>query len=464
MRGGPRTEDTRWWPHLVGDPRALAGALDAWPELPRATWHERACELPLCGPPLRCPRQRDRSGLFEILVQRAGVAVRALTGRRLWVAVELFGNGRDTPTLAALRAWGSRFSYRDQYLPALYGETLSGGESDRVGHATAVDFLERMLASFEGVMTGIEDSVAAAHRTTRPASCPDEALEWLGAWIGIAFEPGLPQERRRNMLKEAPKLWFTHATLEGLNRALDCATWDGETGAGAVNSGEVLVVENWRLRRTLATILGAQLFDADDPLIAGLVRSGNSVVGDSLVLGEGGNSLLLALFRTITDPVHAGIDAERAAAKHLLYDGLAHRATVLVHQDLGALDLGLIRRVAVLAAPAHVKIDVVDAPWPLLVSVASLVGVDTYLRARQPGGDVRLDHSRAGWVDRLRNAGALDARLDRAALMASGPPHADPGPDRRQLLSAPLRLSGSRSRAARGRSIKDFTWTLRGRP
>ena len=74
-----------------------------------------------------------RAGLWTALIQRAAHRVRALSGRYLWVRVSFFGDGRDSPELAALRAYGSRFSYRDQYLPRLYRETEFGAAAEAPG-------------------------------------------------------------------------------------------------------------------------------------------------------------------------------------------------------------------------------------------------------------------------------------------------------------------------------------------
>ncbi len=472
-----------WWPHLVGDALALPPALAAWPGLPRAAWHAAATEVlggtSRMGEPVPALPRDGRHGLFEVLVQRAGVAVRTLQGRRLWVVVEMFGNGRDTPTLAALRATGSRFSYRDQYLPALYGEALDAPEADEPASATGSDFLERLLASVEGEFTRIEGAVADAHRLTLPDGCPAPALPWLAQWLGIAFEPGLPEPRRRALLRAMPALWRLHGTVRGLELALELATGgtftpgrDDLLEGGAVSGGELVAVEHWRLRRTWAAILGAELMDREDPLVAGLVRSGNSLVGDSLLLGDPANADFLALYRSIFDTPRIGrndprgtrVQTLREAARTHLYDDLAHRATVLVHQQVTPQDLGLVRRVAALQAPAHVKVDVVVSPWPFLCAVASLVGIDTYLLAGEVRRTMTVGRSRLGTTDVLGTGATLDARSHVFDFPEPARPRADLQGPAAAPVAGSVTLDASRSRAGEGHHLVAYRWRLTDRP
>ncbi|HSD59725.1 MAG TPA: phage tail protein, partial [Burkholderiales bacterium] len=447
-----------WFPHLIGDPAALppqlAAALPA--DLPRAAWVRDASEVPLGESLLSCERRANVAGLFTVLIQRAGLVVRALRGRRLWVAVELFGNGRYSPELVALRLYAGRHSYRDRHLPALYREQVAGAEAEQPGKATGADFLERLIDLFEGVFTSIEDRIAHAHLLTDVWACPPETLPWLASWIGLALEPGVSAPRARNLLANAPFLARRHGTLEGLTRALDLAS------DGGVAAGRIVVLENFRLRRTLATILGAQLADFDDPLTAGLAQGAHSVVGDALFLGDEHVKTFLALFRTLrTEPGASSFAArqlqdERDSAIHGLFDGLAHRATVLVH-EAGGDELRMMERVAAMAAPAHVQTRVVAARYPFLVAVASLVGADTYLREPEPVRPVEVDRSRLGYVDTLQGLADLDAR-NGAFQRALGRPVADAGDDRIENVGASFTLDGSRSRPAPGRRLTDFTW------
>jgi phage tail-like protein len=278
-----------WHAHLFGE--LPDDSLPAAP-VPRAAWERQPSELPghpglgAWGAP-----EPGRAGLWTAMIQRAAHRVRALSGRYLWVRVIFFGEGRDSPELAALRAYGSRFSYRDQYLPRLYRESEFGAAAESPGLATPADFLERLLGNVEGVLTPLEDRVAAAHLASDPAVVPEESLDWLAAWLGVAFDAALPEARRREWLLRSSALARYHGSRRGLRLALDIAS------DGGVRGGEIVVLEGFRMRRLMSTLLGVNLNVEDDPLLPGLVISGNSVVGDTLILGEAERVELLALFR-----------------------------------------------------------------------------------------------------------------------------------------------------------------------
>lgn len=477
----PADTDAAWQPHAFGADVAALVPEGLGAEVPHAAWERAACELPGHPGLAPWPREPGRRGLFNVLIQHSAQRVRRLVGRYLWVRVSLYGDGRSSPEIAALRAYAGRFDYVDHYLPRLYRESLSGAPARVPGdviarlpagqaavldagtvdaslraqlaaagmalsaaarvqvaeagrrwrlhdealgaswpllreqrvegsttveevvayrpQATPSDFLSRLLANFEGELTMLEDRVAAAHLLTDPAVVPQPQLEWLAGWVGVAFDPALPAARRRDWLAAAPELARWHGTRRGLGLALDVAT------GGAVSSGEVVVIEDFRLRRVLATLLGVDLVDEADPLMPGGFRSANSVVGDTLVLGDAQRVELLALFR---DEVASDRQDDAVRA---FYGRLAHRATVLVHQEVERQDLGLIRRIAELEAPAHVEVRVATATWPFLVGVASLVGVDTYLGPPRPRRPVRVQVSALGLGDLVLAPPALDPRM-----------------------------------------------------
>lgn len=458
---------TAWYPHLFGEvppltPDIVPGAIVPTGMLPRATWERMPSELPghpglgAWGAP-----ETGRAGLWTVLVQRHGKRVRDLVGRYLWVRLALYGDGRDSPELAALRIYGSRFSYRDHYLPRLYRETEFGaaaeaGSASAPADATPADFLERYLGNAEGWLTALEDRVAGAHLLSDPAVAPESALEWLGAWIGVAFDGALPAARRRDWLRHAAELARFHGTRHGLRLALDIGT------DGGVRGGEIVVLEGFRMRRLMATLLGVDLSVDNDPLLPGLVISGNSVVGDTLILGEAERVELLALFR---DEVIAEgtVGAAERRAVLAFYDKLAFRALVLVHQEVTPQDLGLIRRIVELESPAHVEVQVAVASWPLLVGIASLVGVDTYLGPQRKPLPARANESSLGNGDLVLGVGSLDPRLSGAvaelpASMPQARPVADAGPDFATPHGRSFSLDGGASSAPDGRRIVQYRW------
>ncbi len=384
-----------WFEHQFG---SVGGARA--PGVPLGTWVAIPSEIPFHPGFVGEPPEAGQRGLFTALVQRAGRRVRALRGRHLHVRVQLIGDGRSSPELFALRVYASRFSYVERYYPELYQETVFGVEADEKAPATRQDFFERFVANVEGVLTSIEDRIASSYLLTDARSAPTEALPWLATWNGAPLDPTQPEARQRRTIREAHALASERGTKAGLTRAIDIAT------DGACAQGDVLVVEDFLLRRTFGTILGADLAAEDDPFFGGAVRSGNSVVGDTLILGSNDRRALLALFSA--DQLET---SEQSEVVRFL-DNLAWRVTVLVRRERHDDDRGTIRRVVAREVPAHVLARVVETSAPLMVAVRSLIGVDTYLREKNALRTATLNRSAVGAGDRVRRPPTLDPRFE----------------------------------------------------
>lgn len=481
-----------WALHVFGD-----AGLDEVSDAPRASWCVEASELAFGQGLSPCPSLPGKSGLFTALVQRPGLAVRRVVGRWLWLHVELVGDSQVSPELAAIRAYAERLSWRDRYLPAFFQEPLGGLHADAVQDATPHDFLDRFLGLFEGPLTLLEDKVRDSWLLTDPAATPGDALGWLGSWIGIDAAKGEAGTLLRQRLRAAPWTARLHGTLGGLLAELELATGgqlvlggriDPERGAprpgqlalatledrvvrslvlgvsdpragqalailagGAVTRGEIVVVEGWRLRRTFSTILGADLADEDDPLTLGLTSSGNSFVGDTLILGDEARREVLALFRA--DLPQSAADRAAVAA---FFERLAHRVLILVRQTERTADPQRLRDVATAAAPAHVETTLHHARQPLIVGAASLVGIDSFLLPEPIPRTVRINRSRIGGGDRIHGSGRLDARADGPVPR---PPVAVADGPGEVLAGADFVLSAARSHAAPGRGIVRNIWT-----
>jgi phage tail-like protein len=456
-----------WYEHRFG---AQYPEWEPFQEIPLGAWVPEASEIPFHPGLLGC-KEKGSKGLFTALVQRSGCsvedqnpknsssirsgkAVRALRGRYLSVRVQLLGNGRQTPEIAALRVYGSRFSYISHYLPELYQEQAFGPDAEVTGESTQADFLERFVDNFEGVLTVLEDRVASSYLVTRAETASDDSLDWLGSWIGMSFDPVWPQDRRRNLLRVAPQLYRMHGTLGAMQLALDTAT------GGLQSEGAVVVLEDYRMRRTFATILGADLEGETNPLLPGLVHSGNSFVGDTLFLGVEAQKEFLSLFGPSVP-----LSAQEAQAVQQFYTDFAHQVTVLVHEDVDDQQMGLIQRVVDIERPAHVLVRVLSASSALLIGLASLLGIDTFLRNKPPSEPVRIDQSDVGGLDVIRHLPALDPRLEAGeSAIDFTQPVAKLITPSATLPGQTITLDGSGAKAAPGREIKSFRWKIETNP
>ncbi len=223
----------------ANDERELAEA--EWRPEPHLYLRGDGAELPFA----RRPAKAAGDGTWELLFQKA-------RGRYLQLRLTFRGNGRTTPRLRALRAYYPRFSYLEQYMPAVYRE-------DEV----SASFLDRFLSNFEGLFTSLEDKVAAAQMLFDVRSAPTEALDWLAGWFGLALDPAWDDARRRLFIKHAPTFFQARGTVRGLRWALrlaldDCPSDEifDESCPTRARAGGIRIVERYRTRQTPGVVLG----------------------------------------------------------------------------------------------------------------------------------------------------------------------------------------------------------------
>jgi phage tail-like protein len=154
--------------------------------------------------------KRGRPQTFTVEVPEQ--LVQSPPGRRMWLRVTLTSDGTATPSVRAIRAYQPRVTYLD-LIPAAYRRDPEAGL-----------FLEKFLALFEHVFTGVEDRFVEFSRELDPDAAPREVIDWLAALIDLAFDPSWPLERRRALVAEAMALYRTRGTVRGLERYVEIYT------------------------------------------------------------------------------------------------------------------------------------------------------------------------------------------------------------------------------------------------
>jgi phage tail-like protein len=173
-------------------------------------------------------------------------------GRYLQLKITLTGNGRATPRLRALRVYYPRFSYLEQYLPAVYRDD-----------SLSASFLDRFLANLEGMYTALEERIANAQILFDPRCAPPEMLDWLSGWFGISLDPSWDERRQRLFIRHAMDFFNCRGTIRGLQLALQLAldecideTIFSDRSLKSIQQCPIRIVEQFRTRRTPGIIFG----------------------------------------------------------------------------------------------------------------------------------------------------------------------------------------------------------------
>ncbi len=346
--------------------------------------------------------KRTEQGLYEILIQRDDGLFRELKGRFLEIKVSMTSDGRSSPAISAIRAYYGRFSWQQNYLPEHFHPDLCGAVDDQETTAqhgsSGADIRERLLASICGLMVPVEGEIAQAQTLLQPLSAPVKQLPMIAQMLGAALPTHWPEQRQRNWLSVQGKLQQQRGTYAGLCLALDVAT------DGALSMGQIVVVENYRLRRTLATALGIDMEDDAHPLTLGVSQSGNSIVGDSLILSQEQNIALLGLFAPDMPHYSADSDTIEQATQALeqLYEKYANQISVVIH-DSAIEQLANLKQIISQWLPAHISYSVIESDQPFVLGLSPLLGIDSYLVDSPNYQNVKLDISQLGRESLLMN-------------------------------------------------------------
>jgi hypothetical protein len=358
----------------------------------------------------RFDTQRSDQGLYEILVQRDTGFFRELKGRFLEIKVNMSGDGRGSPAISVIRAYYNRFSWQQSYLPEHFHPDLyavpankeinkeTNQDTDERCEASGADVRERMLASLLGLMSPIEGRIEQAQTLIQPMSAPIGQLATIAQMVGAALPVHWPEHRQRQWLSVQGKLQQQRGTYAGLCLALDVAT------DGALSKGQIVVVENYRLRRTLATALGIDMSDDQHPLTLGVSQSGNSIVGESLILSQEQNIALLGLFAPDIQPqaVNSQTNNQAVQALEQLFEQYANQISVVIH-DSAREHLVNLSQIITQWLPAHIRYSVIESDQPFVLGLSPLLGIDTYLIESPNYQSVKLDSSHLSRESLLTN-------------------------------------------------------------
>ncbi len=86
------------------------------------------------------------------------------------------------------------------------------------------DFMARFLGIFEAILTPIEWTVDNFDLFLDPGTAPGGFLPWLAAWFDITFDPSWSEAQRRQLLREAHRLYARRGTRWALSRVLEIYT------------------------------------------------------------------------------------------------------------------------------------------------------------------------------------------------------------------------------------------------
>ncbi|WP_447925165.1 hypothetical protein [Georgenia muralis] len=172
-------------------------------------------------------RSRAVEELEQLLTWRQGATYRGSTdeperlvglldgagGTTLWLRVELrVPAGGPAPELARLRVRYPGTSSLDD-LPAIYREDPRGAAE-----------LRRLLAPYEVLLDGIDETLDALPARLDPATADDGWSDYLLGWLGFPPLGELPAHVRRRLLVRAAEILDLRGTRTGLELVLDLVT------------------------------------------------------------------------------------------------------------------------------------------------------------------------------------------------------------------------------------------------
>jgi len=271
-------------------------------------------------------------------------------GRYFWLRLTLSGNGSATPTIRCVKVYYPRASSL-QYLPGVYRQD-----------PVSADFLARFLSIFDTLRGFTSDQITDMARLFDSKSTPanpknvggTDFLSWLASWLGLALQSNWPIHKRRELLRQAHRLFALRGTPEGMKLQIKLYT-----------GFEPRILELFRLRRWLmvgSSKLGDQSAVFGDAVMNRLEVAVNSSIGSFQLVDYGDPSLDL-------------------------FNAYAYQFIVIVPRWPGATqaDELSLQQIIAMAKPAHTLATLQWDEPRFRIGLQSLVGIDTVL-SRYPAG------------------------------------------------------------------------------
>jgi phage tail-like protein len=82
------------------------------------------------------------------------------------------------------------------------------------------DFVQRLCGALDQVLAPVVSTLDSLTAYLDPDTAPEDLLEWLAGWVGVALDGATSSERRRALLREGVELHRWRGTAQGIKRAV----------------------------------------------------------------------------------------------------------------------------------------------------------------------------------------------------------------------------------------------------
>ena len=94
-------------------------------------------------------------------------------------------------------------------LPALYADD---------------SFAQRLCHGLDEVLAPALSTLDCLAAYLDPATAPADLVEWLAGWVGMALAPEMPDQRRRQLVGRAVRLYVWRGTLSAIRTIVELST------------------------------------------------------------------------------------------------------------------------------------------------------------------------------------------------------------------------------------------------